>query len=428
MFADAVAAFHELLDGEHREAAESHELEVAAPDRAALLAEFLTELLFLVETESFVPVELSQRRALRAPASHDCRGLSRRPPAPGQGGDLAPPQLRARRRADVARAWCSMSEAPWTSARSTKRCGRSRPATRAGHARARPHLLRPRAAPRDPGRPLAGAASERRHAARASSTRRWRCPTSTRATASRSARSRPPQMPDGVVSPGGVGYDINCGVRLLAAPVHRRRARRAPPHARTRDRAQRAGRHRKARARSASSTAASTGSCARDRARCSTSQGIGSEQDIALTESRRLHRRRRGGGRVRARPGAWRRPARHARLGEPLHRGATGREGPRRSGGGGIRARGGTGDGADPLRLARARPPGLHRLRQADGRRAGPARDRASRPPALLRAARLGRGPCLSRRDGRRRQLRVGEPAGDRRSDPELDRHRDRGG
>src|SRR5919197_1964793 len=25
-------------------------------------------------------------------------------------------------------------------------------------------------------------------------------------------------LPDGVVSPGGVGYDINCGVRLLAAP------------------------------------------------------------------------------------------------------------------------------------------------------------------------------------------------------------------
>jgi tRNA-splicing ligase RtcB (3'-phosphate/5'-hydroxy nucleic acid ligase) len=27
------------------------------------------------------------------------------------------------------------------------------------------------------------------------------------------------EVPDGVVSPGGVGYDINCGVRLLAAPV-----------------------------------------------------------------------------------------------------------------------------------------------------------------------------------------------------------------
>jgi tRNA-splicing ligase RtcB len=26
--------------------------------------------------------------------------------------------------------------------------------------------------------------------------------------------------PDGVISPGGVGYDINCGVRLLAAPFH----------------------------------------------------------------------------------------------------------------------------------------------------------------------------------------------------------------
>src|ERR671933_1342842 len=27
------------------------------------------------------------------------------------------------------------------------------------------------------------------------------------------------EPPDGVVSPGGVGYDINCGVRLLVAPV-----------------------------------------------------------------------------------------------------------------------------------------------------------------------------------------------------------------
>src|SRR3990172_12282570 len=27
------------------------------------------------------------------------------------------------------------------------------------------------------------------------------------------------EAPDGVVSPGGVGYDINCGVRLLAFPL-----------------------------------------------------------------------------------------------------------------------------------------------------------------------------------------------------------------
>jgi tRNA-splicing ligase RtcB len=30
------------------------------------------------------------------------------------------------------------------------------------------------------------------------------------------------ELPDGVVSPGGVGYDINCGVRLLALPVSAR--------------------------------------------------------------------------------------------------------------------------------------------------------------------------------------------------------------
>jgi tRNA-splicing ligase RtcB (3'-phosphate/5'-hydroxy nucleic acid ligase) len=30
------------------------------------------------------------------------------------------------------------------------------------------------------------------------------------------------ELPDGVVSPGGVGYDINCGVRLLALPLTRR--------------------------------------------------------------------------------------------------------------------------------------------------------------------------------------------------------------
>src|ERR671925_428213 len=27
------------------------------------------------------------------------------------------------------------------------------------------------------------------------------------------------EYPHGVISPGGVGYDINCGVRLLASPI-----------------------------------------------------------------------------------------------------------------------------------------------------------------------------------------------------------------
>ena len=39
------------------------------------------------------------------------------------------------------------------------------------------------------------------------------------------------EPPDGVVSPGGVGYDINCGVRLLAT---RDRSRRAWATARSR--------------------------------------------------------------------------------------------------------------------------------------------------------------------------------------------------
>ena len=29
------------------------------------------------------------------------------------------------------------------------------------------------------------------------------------------------ELPDGVISPGGVGYDINCGVRLLATHLNR---------------------------------------------------------------------------------------------------------------------------------------------------------------------------------------------------------------
>ena len=42
-----------------------------------------------------------------------------------------------------------------------------------------------------------------------------RCRTSTGATASPSAASPPWTRADGVVSPGGVGFDINCGVRLV---------------------------------------------------------------------------------------------------------------------------------------------------------------------------------------------------------------------
>ncbi len=42
------------------------------------------------------------------------------------------------------------------------------------------------------------------------------------------------ELPDGVVSPGGVGYDINCGVRLLVLPLSAEELGRAPGAARAR--------------------------------------------------------------------------------------------------------------------------------------------------------------------------------------------------
>lgn len=55
VFADALAALAELFaEGTHGER-ERRDISVTAPDRATLLADFLAELLFLAETEDFVP-------------------------------------------------------------------------------------------------------------------------------------------------------------------------------------------------------------------------------------------------------------------------------------------------------------------------------------------------------------------------------------
>ena len=55
VFEDALAAFYELVaEGVGREEAR-HELALEATDPAALLAEFLEELVFLAETRDFVP-------------------------------------------------------------------------------------------------------------------------------------------------------------------------------------------------------------------------------------------------------------------------------------------------------------------------------------------------------------------------------------
>jgi SHS2 domain-containing protein len=61
IFGDAVAALAELTAGEPCGGETvTIELEVAAGDRGALLAEFLNELLFRAETERFVPTRLAR--------------------------------------------------------------------------------------------------------------------------------------------------------------------------------------------------------------------------------------------------------------------------------------------------------------------------------------------------------------------------------
>jgi SHS2 domain-containing protein len=58
VFADALAALRELLgDGEESET-RSYDVTVRADDRPALLAAWLEELVFLAETEGFVPAGL----------------------------------------------------------------------------------------------------------------------------------------------------------------------------------------------------------------------------------------------------------------------------------------------------------------------------------------------------------------------------------
>ncbi len=59
VFTEALIALRELLEteeeGEAPGAPAEHEISVTAGDRPALLAEWLTELVFLAETEGFVP-------------------------------------------------------------------------------------------------------------------------------------------------------------------------------------------------------------------------------------------------------------------------------------------------------------------------------------------------------------------------------------
>ena len=59
VFGDAVAALNELLQSGPQDRTVSHDLDATASDRGALLANFIEELLFRVETEDFIPAALS---------------------------------------------------------------------------------------------------------------------------------------------------------------------------------------------------------------------------------------------------------------------------------------------------------------------------------------------------------------------------------
>jgi SHS2 domain-containing protein len=63
VFAEALTAFGELVSREDGGAPAEHEVEVEARDDASLLVAWLEELVFLAETEDFVP-ERAERLAL----------------------------------------------------------------------------------------------------------------------------------------------------------------------------------------------------------------------------------------------------------------------------------------------------------------------------------------------------------------------------
>ena len=143
--------------------------------------------------------------------------------------------------------------------------------------------------------------------------------------------------PEGVVSPGGVGYDINCGVRLLALPLSEAELgerRTELVHQISRGVPAGAGRRGSIRLDERGTRArlgrggAGAGRAARDRRR----------RRIWSTPSRGPPAGRRPGDGFRAGEGARLGPAGHDGLRQPLRRGAGGRRGsstrrrPRRSG------------------------------------------------------------------------------------------------
>jgi len=91
------------------------------------------------------------------------------------------------------------------------------------------------------------------------------------------------ELPDGVVSPGGVGYDINCGVRLLALPLSASElGGRREPLVHELSRAVPAG---AGRGGPLGLSAADLAEVLREGPRVLVARGIGREEDVDRTES-----------------------------------------------------------------------------------------------------------------------------------------------
>ena len=79
LFVDALDAFGELVGGDPEGEPARHEVFVLSEDPAVLLAEWLEELVFLAETESFVPERLLALELDRGELRADVEGRRGRP-------------------------------------------------------------------------------------------------------------------------------------------------------------------------------------------------------------------------------------------------------------------------------------------------------------------------------------------------------------
>ena len=215
---------------------------------------------------------------------------------------------------------------------------------------------------------------------------------------------------NGVVSPGGVGFDINCGVRLVRTTLQEQDVR---PKLRElinqvfRDVPCGTG----------GSGFIKIGARDLDRilvegARWMVKNGYGEERDAEFAEA--------GGALEGADPKAVSERAqgtraaadRNPRKRKSFPRGAVRGEGARRGSGTGLRDLARPGGGADPFRLARAGPPGVHGLRGAHEPHDAEARHPTGGSSTGLRADPVGGREAVPGRDVRGGQLRVGQPPG----------------